>query len=54
MISRLDSFLYALPVALLINYVIQNAIRLTGRFLASAVFSSGMAVYYALSEVLFG
>ena len=50
----LDSFLHALPFALLINYGIQNAIPLQWRFFASSVFSSGMAVYYALSEVLFG
>jgi len=50
----LDSFLYALPFALLINYVIQNVISLNWRFLASALFSAAMAVYYALSEVLFG
>ena len=49
----LDSFLYALPIALLINYSIQNAIPLKWRFLASSLFSAGMAIYFALSEVLF-
>lgn len=50
----LDSFLYSLPLALMINYGIQNVIPLNWRFLASALFSSAMAIYYAMSEVLFG
>jgi hypothetical protein len=50
----LDSFIHILPLALLANYVIQNLIPYTWRFLASATFSALTAVYYALSEVLFG
>ena len=50
----LESFLVALPIALLINYGIQNMIPLNWRFFASSLFTAGMAVYYALSEVLFG
>ncbi|MEC4749277.1 hypothetical protein [Methylomicrobium sp. Wu6] len=50
----LDSFLYAMPFALLANYVIQNLIPLNWRFLASALFSSVMAVYYASSKELYG
>ena len=43
-----------IPIAFVANYAIQNRISLKWRFLASAVFSSLMAVYYALSKVLFG
>jgi hypothetical protein len=50
----LDSFIHILPLALLANYVIQNLIPYTWRFLASASFSALMAIYYSLSEVLFG
>lgn len=50
----LYSFLVNIPIAFMANYVIQNRISLKWRFLASAVFSSLMAVYYALSKVLFG
>ncbi|MGR8941302.1 MAG: hypothetical protein ACU83V_06250 [Gammaproteobacteria bacterium] len=50
----LNSFLYALPIGLLANYAIQNLLPLHWRFLVSALFSSVMAIYYALSEVLFG
>lgn len=50
----LASFLHALPIALLINYGIQNVLPLSWRFAVSALFSSAMAIYYALSEVLFG
>ncbi|NOQ76325.1 MAG: hypothetical protein GQ475_00760 [Methylococcaceae bacterium] len=48
------SFVYALPVALLVNYMIQNKTPLDWRYVASSVFSAFMAVYFALSEVLFG
>jgi hypothetical protein len=47
------SFLVNIPVSLLANYVIQNKISLKWRFLASAVFSALMAIYYAVSKVLF-
>ena len=47
------SFVQIAPFAIVINYFIQNLIPLAWRFLASAVFSALMAVYYALSEVLF-
>lgn len=49
----LDSFVSIVPFALCINYSIQNFIPLSWRFLASALFSAGMAFYYALSEVFF-
>jgi len=48
------SFVYALPVALLVNYMIQNKTPLGWRYVASSAFSAFMAVYFALSEVLFG
>lgn len=47
------SFIVNIPVSVAANYIIQNFIKYKNRFLASAVFSSLMAVYYALSEVLF-
>ncbi len=49
-----DSFLHILPIGLLMNYIIQNRVPLNRRFLASAAYSASMAVYFALSEVLFG
>lgn len=49
----LKSFAVNLPVAFAANYLIQNKLPLHWRFLSSAVFSSLMAVYYALSSVIF-
>ncbi len=49
-----ESFLVSIPITLFVNLFIQNVIPLNGRFLSSAVFSGLMAIYYALSEVLFG
>lgn len=49
-----QSFVYCLPVALPVNYLIQNHIPLAWRFFASSVFSAVMAVYFSLSEVLYG
>jgi len=49
-----DSFVHIVPFALFVNYVIQNFISYHWRFLANAVFSALMAIYYALSEVWFG
>ena len=51
--AALFSFLANIPISLLGNYFIQNVIRLRWRFLASAVFSALMAIYYAVSRVLF-
>lgn len=47
------SFAANVPVAFTANYVIQNNVPLKWRFFSSAVFSSLMAVYYALSQVIF-
>jgi hypothetical protein len=41
-------------VALLANFAIQNRLPLRLRFVASALYSALMAVYYAASETLFG
>lgn len=47
------SFIVCLPVALPVNYLIQNHIDLSWRFFSSSVFSAFMAIYFSLSEVLF-
>jgi len=47
------SFLVNIPISLVANFIIQNKISLKWRFLASAIFSALMAIYYALSIVLF-
>jgi hypothetical protein len=47
------SFLVNIPISLLANYLIQNTVTLKWRFFASAVFSALMAIYYAISKVLF-
>ena len=47
------SFLVNIPISFVANYIIQNKISLSWRFIASAIFSGLMAIYYAFSEVLF-
>ncbi len=47
------SFLANIPISFIANYIIQNRIHLNWRFLASAIFSALMAIYYALSETIF-
>ena len=47
------SFLVNIPISFVANYLIQNKVRLNWRFLASAIFSAIMAIYYALSETIF-
>lgn len=47
------SFLVNIPISFAGNYVIQNKIPLDWRFFASAVFSSLLAIYYAVSLVVF-
>jgi len=49
----LYSFAVNVPVAFTANFVIQNRIPLKWRFVSSAVFSSVMAIYYALSQTIF-
>lgn len=48
------SFAVNIPISLLANYIIQNRISLKHRFLASAIFSGLMAIYYSLSDTWFG
>ena len=47
------SFIINIPISFIANYIIQNKIKLNWRFLASAIFSALMAIYYAMSETLF-
>lgn len=48
------SFVANILISFMANYVIQNQFILKWRFLASAIFSALMAIYYALSETFFG
>ncbi len=47
------SFLVNIPISLFSNYIIQNKIGFRYRFLASAIFSGLMAIYYSMSEIWF-
>ncbi len=47
------SFLANIPISFIANFLIQNKVHLNWRFLASAIFSAFMAIYYALSETIF-
>ncbi len=47
------SFLVNIPISFVANYIIQNKIYLKWRFIASAIFSGLMAIYYAMSENIF-
>ena len=49
----LKSYLGALPLSILGNYIIQNLLPVRYRFIGSAIFSSFLAIYYALSAVYF-
>ena len=49
----LHSFIWNIPISFCANHLIQNRVSLRYRFPASAIFSALMAVYYALSEVIF-
>lgn len=53
MIIAFWSFLVNIPISFLANYLIQNKAKLEWRFMASAIFSAIMAIYYALSETIF-
>ena len=48
------SFLVNIPIAIIANYLIQNKVNVNWRFMASAIFSALMAIYYAMSAVWFG
>ncbi|MFC5272189.1 hypothetical protein [Adhaeribacter terreus] len=47
------SFVVNLPVSLSANYLIQNKVPYRHRFMASALFSAIMAVYFALAATWF-
>ena len=47
------SFGVNIPISFIVNFIIQNKIHLNWRFIASAIFSALMAIYYALSETIF-
>ena len=49
----LDSFIYSFFFTLPVNYIIINKIPFKWKFTVTAVFSSSMAIYYAVSEVIF-
>jgi len=49
----LISFAVNIPISFFANFIIQTKTPFKWRFLASAVFSALMAIYYALSETLF-
>jgi uncharacterized membrane protein YvlD (DUF360 family) len=49
----LFSFLINIPISILANYYIQNKILLKDRFIASAIFSGLMAIYYSMSSQWF-
>jgi len=49
----LRAFVANVPVALLANWAIQNRLPYRRRFIGSALFSAAMAIYYALSRVIF-
>ena len=47
------SFLYGMPVSAAVNFLIQNKINITYRFIASSLFSGCMAIFYAVSTMIF-
>jgi len=47
------SYIGALPISILGNFIIQNLIPIKFRFFSSAVFSGLLAIYYTLSAVYF-
>ncbi|MFT5859119.1 MAG: hypothetical protein ACI865_001216 [Flavobacteriaceae bacterium] len=53
LLTGVISFAVNIPVSLIANYLIQNKVGSKHRFLASAIFSGLMAIYYSLSNVLF-
>lgn len=49
----LMSFLVNIPISFIANFLIQNKMPQDWRFMASAIFSALMAIYYALSMTIF-
>ena len=52
-VIAIKSFVVNIPISLFANFFIQNQIKLTNRYIASAIFSGVMAIYYAFSKTLF-
>lgn len=52
-VIALKSFVVNIPISLFANFFIQNQIKLSNRYIASALFSGVMAIYYAYSKTLF-
>ncbi len=48
-----QSFIYGMPVSVVVNYLIQNKVPMNHRFLVSSLFSGCMAIFYAVSAVIF-
>lgn len=48
-----QSFLYGMPASVIVNYFIQNHTPMKHRFLISSLFSGCMAIFYAVSAVIF-
>jgi hypothetical protein len=48
------SFIYSLPFVFPMNYMVTNVVRYNWRFTVSGIISGIMALYYALSESIFG
>lgn len=48
-----QSFVYGMPVSVVVNYLIQNKVPMKNRFLVSSLFSGCMAIFYAVSAVIF-
>ena len=53
LIIAFKSFMVNIPIAIIVNFAIQNKVELKHRYIASALFSGVMAIYYALSKTLF-
>ena len=49
----LQSWLAGIPATLVANFIVQVKLPLKWRFFGSALFSALMAIYYALSKVIF-
>jgi hypothetical protein len=47
------SYLGALPLSIIGNFIIQNILPIKYRFIGSAMFSGFLAIYYALSALYF-
>lgn len=53
LVIAFKSFMVNIPIAIIVNFAIQNKVKLNNRYIASALFSGVMAIYYALSRTIF-